>query len=76
MIKQFRFISLIISLIFIGLVSLKLGFVISDWILPSPNNITIFVAIIKLFLGLVGGMSILFILSNLNWILFKASSED
>lgn len=76
MIKKFRFISLIISLIFIGLVSLKLGFVISDWILPNPNNITIFVAIIKLFFGLMGCVSILFILSNLNWILFKASSKD
>lgn len=75
LIRSFRFINLIISTIFLGFISLKLGFVISDWLLATPSNITIFMVVIKTILGIMGTVSILFFLSNLNWIVFEASSQ-
>ena len=75
LIRSFRFINLIIPTIFLGFISLRLGFVISDWLLPTPSNITIFMVVIKTILGMIGTLSILFFLSNLNWIVFKASSH-
>ena len=76
MIRKFRFINLIVSTIFLGFISLRLGFIISDWLFPNDDNITVFIIAMKTILGIMGTLTIIFILSNLNWLLFKASSED
>lgn len=75
MIKKFRLFNLIISQIFLSILSIKLGIIITDWLLgnPNPENINSFV--IFMLLAMISILSISLILLNINLILFKESSK-
>lgn len=76
MIRKFRTLNLIISQFFIALLSIKLGAISSDWMIGTEgiNESSFFMILLKIIIFIISIISINFILSNINWLLFKISS--
>ena len=76
MIRKFRLFNLIASQFFIALLSIKLGAISSEWMISTEgiNESSFFMILLKIIVFIISIISINFILSNINWLLFKISS--
>ena len=75
---KFRLFNLIVSQFFIALLSIKLGSISSDWMISTEgiNESSFFMILLKIIVFIISIISFNFILSNINWLLFKTSSWD
>lgn len=74
--EKFRFVNLIISQIFLSMLSMKLSLISTNWILGEPTTKTVLEAfiVLQLVILIISFISIFFILSNINYALFVVGS--